>query len=261
MLAEAVASVLDQTLESIECIVVDDGGAEPVAVPDDPRVSVVRLPTNRGTAAARNAGLAAARGRYVAFLDDDDVFAADRLANALAGHDRADIAVCWSRFLDGPTRPGRTLEGDVRGVVLEHLVPNMGQTSVRREVMAPFDERLRCCEDVEWWIRASQLLTVTTVPSWDLHFRLHPGQRHLKSKAARAASREDIITWHAEFFASRPRSAAFQWKRIGLLYADAGECRRARAALVRSLRASPSIRTVRHLLAVSRCRSAESVAA
>ncbi len=77
VVAAAIGSVLAQTLTSWELIVVDDGSTDDtVAVAEragdgDPRVQVVRT-TGGGAAAARNLGLAAARGRYVAFLDSDN---------------------------------------------------------------------------------------------------------------------------------------------------------------------------------------------
>jgi hypothetical protein len=72
LLSRAVDSALAQTHESLEVVVVDDGSAEPVELASHPRVRVIRHPQARGSAAARNTGLASARGRCVAFLDDDD---------------------------------------------------------------------------------------------------------------------------------------------------------------------------------------------
>src|SRR3954469_10198559 len=83
LLADALASVLVQSIDDYECIVVDDCSPQPVLVPDDPRFRVVRTALNGGPAAAVNAGLRAATGTYVIRLDDDDLFAKDRLELAL----------------------------------------------------------------------------------------------------------------------------------------------------------------------------------
>src|SRR5512144_2193690 len=80
-LSEAVASVLAQTCADFECIVVDDASPEPATVPDDERVRLSRREENGGPPAARNTGIDAACGTYVAFLDDDDVWVPTRLAD------------------------------------------------------------------------------------------------------------------------------------------------------------------------------------
>jgi glycosyltransferase involved in cell wall biosynthesis len=90
----AVASALAQTFRDIEVLVVDDGSrdrtadAARAAAGGDPRLSVIRLSRNRGVSAARNAGLRAARGRWIAPLDADDAFAAQRLAQLVCDAER-----------------------------------------------------------------------------------------------------------------------------------------------------------------------------
>ena len=74
-LREAVSSALGQRDCSFELILIDDGSPEPVAELlaefDDPRLRVLRV-EHGGVSRARNAGIAAARGRYIRFLDSDD---------------------------------------------------------------------------------------------------------------------------------------------------------------------------------------------
>lgn len=76
--AEAIHSVLAQKGAVVEVIVVDDGSpdrsGEIVVAMGDPRIHLLRHEKNRGIAAARNTGLAAAHGEYVAFLDQDDLW-------------------------------------------------------------------------------------------------------------------------------------------------------------------------------------------
>lgn len=72
--ARAVRSALAQDV-ALEVVVVDDGSPAPFAFDGDARVSIVRLAQNSGAAAARNAGVAAAKAGWLAFLDSDDVWA------------------------------------------------------------------------------------------------------------------------------------------------------------------------------------------
>ncbi len=85
LLAEALASLAASTYRRFDVVLVNDGGATPAAPADFPRpIEILSLETNRGRAAAANAGIGAATGDYVAFLDDDDLVEPEHLAT-LAG--------------------------------------------------------------------------------------------------------------------------------------------------------------------------------
>jgi glycosyltransferase involved in cell wall biosynthesis len=252
-LTEALASVMAQTVEDWECLVVDDGSPEPVSLPEpiDPRIRLVRRARNGGPAAARNTGLVEARGAFVTFLDDDDLYTADRLALGLQGVRRAPVAVCWVRFVDETTEPtpqGRRLEGDVFDTILDGLTPSLGAVTLARELAPTFDECLDNLEDVDWWLRTAKAHRFTTVPSIGYLFRRHPGVRHRTDAASRVADNLRFLEREAKYFQHHPRAAALRWKRVGLLAEAAGDRRQARSAFVRALRRRPSPSTVKHLL-------------
>ncbi len=98
-IATAVRSVLAQTERSLELILCDDGSSDDslalarTAAKGDPRFFVLKHPSRTGPAAARNRGLAAAHGRWIAIVDNDDFIDAERLENliAVAEADGADI--------------------------------------------------------------------------------------------------------------------------------------------------------------------------
>lgn len=98
-IAGAIASSLGQTLGDLEIIVIDDASSDDTAErvqamsASDGRVRLVRLPINRGPAHARNVGIAAAKGEWIAPLDADDYYVPGRLATlvALAHRCRADL--------------------------------------------------------------------------------------------------------------------------------------------------------------------------
>jgi hypothetical protein len=171
MLACSVAVALGQRSVDVEVVVVDDASADGtagwLAARRDPRVRVVRHDTRRGVAAARNSGIEAARGRWVAFLDDDDVWAPDKLASQLAaatasgrgwiytGEVHVDLEL---RLLGGgpPLLPEEALR--LLGSV--NSIPAGGSTVlVRADLLAaagPFDTSLRRTEDWDMWIRLAR---------------------------------------------------------------------------------------------------------
>lgn len=247
-LRQALESVLSQTIVDFECIVVDDASPMPARVPEDARIRLVRLPHNNGPAVARNAGLAEARGRSIVFLDDDDLYTPDRLALALSGLTRAPIAVCWSRSLGAPMGNARSLEGNVRDVILNTGIPHLGTTAVDRAVVPQFDERFLAAEDVEWWLRLAHRASVTTAPRLGYIIRRHPGDRHIIDFSARLRCRLMLLDVYHDYFSAHPRAAAFQWKRVGLLAARVGDHRLAGEAYKMAFRLAPGLSGLWHLV-------------
>lgn len=147
---------------------VDDGSED--ATPDrlaeieDSRLRVVRHEQPRGVSQARNAGIRAARGEWVAFLDDDDVWSPDKLRRQLdaartSGAEFAYAGAVWVddelRFLYGHTPPDPfTLAGALLGwnVVWGGCSNVVARTDVVRE-LGSFDEDLAQLGDWDLWIR------------------------------------------------------------------------------------------------------------
>lgn len=103
-LPRSLGSVLSQTHAAVELLLVDDGSTDgsrdiiAAAAADDPRVVPVLLPRNGGVAAARNAGIEAATGRYMAFLDSDDWWSDRKLEVQLRVMQAAGAAVSCMRY-------------------------------------------------------------------------------------------------------------------------------------------------------------------
>jgi glycosyltransferase involved in cell wall biosynthesis len=249
-LREALASVTAQTHDNWECLVVDDASPTPPTLPDDARFRLIRRDENGGPAKARNTGLDMARGRYVAFLDDDDAWAPHRLEDALDAHLRADVVVCWQGELgtvDGTT-PGRRLDGDVADSILDEVTPHLGATTITRSSAPRFDEGYWAADDVDWWIVVASQRRVTTVPRVGLWYRYHSQQRERTSQANRVLDGYRLLERHESYFASHPRAKAVRYKRMGLSAIAAGDRAQARRLFVSSLRARAEPRTAWHLL-------------
>jgi glycosyltransferase involved in cell wall biosynthesis len=116
LLEMSIDSVLAQTLSDFELFIVDDASTDGTAdwlaktANSDKRIHVIRLPTNRGCNVARNVAVGRARGSYLAFLDDDDLFLPERLEHTVAKFEAApELGVVFSQFgfinIDGDVLP------------------------------------------------------------------------------------------------------------------------------------------------------------
>jgi glycosyltransferase involved in cell wall biosynthesis len=167
----AVRSALAQIALDLEVVIVDDGSADATervaSAFADPRVRYVRRPVSEGVSAARNVGIAEASGRWIAFLDDDDLWAPTKLAQQIKVMTSSgrrwsyggDVAVDGEyRILSGgpPPRP----EEVVRLLEQHDAVPAGASNVIVRadtlEAAGPFDPHLTSSEDWDMWIRLAQ---------------------------------------------------------------------------------------------------------
>ena len=246
-LRDAVASVLAQSVGDLECIVVDDAGDDPAAVSSDPRVHLLRRTQNGGPAAARNSGLQIATGKYICFLDDDDLYTKDRLVMALDGLNRAPVSICARATLGESSRWLRRLEGNVHDSILDDLIPSLGQVAVARESICTFDESFDGAQDLEWWLRQTTNQEVATVDDVGYLVRSHDGIRHRNGTEARIRGSLRLMEVHADYFNSHRSARSFRWRRIGLMAMSLGDTRLGARAFKTSLRARPTSRSAWHL--------------
>lgn len=191
LVGRAIASVLAQTLEDFEVLVVDDGSTDDtrdaVGRIADPRVRLIALPANRGAAAARNAGIAAARGELIALLDSDDEYEPaflEKTRAALAGSDPG-VGFCWTGTwwstrsdVDGLLReqmrrriwnPRFASRHDAWRYCLAHDAPwgTSNGVTFKSSIFAKcgmFDEAMLACEDMDLLIRLMRDFDFVVVP-------------------------------------------------------------------------------------------------
>ncbi|MDJ0781747.1 MAG: glycosyltransferase [Desulfosarcinaceae bacterium] len=167
-LARAVDSVLDQTFTDVELIVVDDGSTDdtaPLLANYGDRLKVIDQP-NRGVSAARNTGVRAARGRWIALLDSDDHWLPNKLRTQLDWLDaHPDYRICQTEELwirDGRRVNPRKRHRKFGGFIFERCLPlclvSPSAVIIERrllETVGGFDEALPACEDYDLWLRIS----------------------------------------------------------------------------------------------------------
>jgi hypothetical protein len=194
----AVASALAQRGVDVQVIVVDDGSREPFAPPPDPRVAVLRHVTSQGVAAARNAGLHAARAPWVALLDDDDFWAPDKLRVQLSTAAAAGAGfVCCSALVVADARAVAVAEALpatelAQGLRRTNLVPagasNVLVAADAIKAAGGFDVRLKHLADWDMWVRLLEVTRAASCPQALVAYVQHPGSMHV---AARGSLREE----------------------------------------------------------------------
>lgn len=243
-IGEALASLAAQTFADWEAIVVDDGSSDAspkivaAAACADRRIRLIRGRENRGPSAARNAGLRAARGGFLGFLDADDWLPPHAL-ECLVGVAEGNPGACAFGGVEyrGPqgedlawrVAPARTscalddLVGPVRLTIM---------TLTPREALADdlFDESLTICEDQDLWLRlALRGVRFVSTPEIVYEYRLRPGsltrrfaqmrQQH-ERVMRRASARAAALGWQAAGVDCSPERLGATLEREALLLAS-----------------------------------------
>ncbi len=166
VLRDALESVRAQTCNDFEVIVVDDGSSDETA-PELRRMGDafrVITQTRRGAAAARNRGARAAHGRYLAFLDSDDLWLPEKLAVQVRFMNaRPDVAICqteeiWIRrgVRVNPKAKHQKPSGDIFRRSLDLCLVSPSAVMMTRDLFLStggFDETMPVCEDYDLWLR------------------------------------------------------------------------------------------------------------
>jgi glycosyltransferase involved in cell wall biosynthesis len=215
-----VDSVLAQTFDDFELIVIDDGSRDDtaeVATRDDSRVTVVRT-ENGGVSAARNRGLEQASGAYIAFLDADDLWHAEKLARQHAAlQDRPDAGVCFGSadIVDDAlasfgTDPAVHRDDYTEALLLEgNIVPGGGSGVLARTSAVAragrFDTALSQCADWDQLLRLSTVAKFLPLEEPLVRYRSVVGSM----SSDPALLERDTMAMLDKFFAS-PAAAPYQ---------------------------------------------------
>ncbi len=190
-LLRTIRSIQAQTYQSLEIVVSNDGSTdgtpEVVDALNDARIVLVSSDHRTGVSNARNRGIAASSGEFVAFCDDDDFWAPGKLAGQIEqlNKDRSDWAYCFEVVVDDVLRPryewkplpgenfmqrissGNTIPGGCSGVVARRrLLDDTGW----------FDPEFSMFADWELWVRFAAVSEPSVWPSAGVLYVVHPSQ-------------------------------------------------------------------------------------
>ena len=247
LLPQTLRSVLAQQDVDLEVVVVDDGsrdgtGAAVAALRDD-RVQYLRHEQPQGVSTARNHGVDRASGRWVAFLDDDDLWAPAQLAAQLEGADGHGWVVSGAVCVDGdlqvlssePAPPPQRMAEDL---VRYNAVP-VGASNVlaRADVLravGPFDPQLRHMADWDLWIRLARTGLPAVVPRPHVAYRMHLASATVDTGYDAAEPLGELALIARRYGIPADRAAVHRW--IGWSARRAGRRTPAAVAYLRAAR-------------------------
>ena len=265
LVGRAIRSVLGQTFADFELVIVDDASTDGtdgvIRAFGDARIVYVRRLENGGNARARNDGLRRARGRYITFLDSDDEFLPEFLAeiHRLFAEADEDVGFAWVGRYTVVDSPGPDGDADERITRTATWVPPTSGSryeaflrtlqggigyglTIRRaclETVGLFDENLRSAVDTDYVLRLAERYPYACGTRLLVKVHLHEGARVTRSTANKARSYEAIIRKHLPKLAGSPDVQARLHYKVGHLFYQAGDRTAGRRHLAAALRKRP----------------------
>ncbi len=262
LLPAAIKSVQKQTFVDWEMVIIDDcstnnDGREVVVemVRKDSRLRLKRLGLNAGMAGGRNEGIKIARGRYVTFLDDDDVYLSAKLkrqvdaAYANENSEGAPVVVCggFREDLGTDTKwPFLVPHHDnFYHAFLKMTAVDVPGMLVRRDVfdeVGLFDKQMPRADDREMWLRISRRyphFKIVDEPLYIVYSRQYNRKPPPKEMRERQVAADIIMNKHRKYYEKHPKLFSSQLQYEGTSYILRGYAGEGRKRLVRSIRKNP----------------------
>ena len=264
LVSRAIDSVLAQTYDDLELIIIDDASQDGTrkileGYRDHPKVRLILSDINRGGSGARNLGIEAARGELIAFQDSDDVWLPGKLAAQVAALDAdpaAGLCYCASLFSEGyrsyyiPHAEFSKRDGDMSREMLRLNATSTQTLVVRKSVLKRsglFDVSLKRFQDWDLMIRVAQITPFIFLPEPMVVIFATPG--NISSVVQNdAISRAKILDKYAELFAKAPEYAARNHYITARIWQKLNEQIKARTHLKKSFGMKPSLRPLAFLL-------------
>ena len=264
-IADALKSLEKQTFRDFEALVVDDGSIDNTAeivqsfCQRDSRFRLLQK-QNGGLASARNYGIARAKGEYIALLDGDDIYLPDKLANHVTQLERASkIGVVYSasRAIRDDGKPtfmalsGKPVKSDpLIALLCKNFIGHGSNVVFRRSIfdeVGGFDETLRSCEDVDFWLRIAatrnwefyrvpKVLCCYRVCPSGLSFNVQQMQRSRETVIEKAYQRSPEIVKPV-----LPTAYSYMYRYLARLSLTAGDEAKARDFIDRAIASDASI--------------------
>ncbi len=195
---DAIYSVLNQTFSGFEIIVVDDGSTDNteqiIKKFLDPRIIYIKQ-INQGRSHARNTAIKVSRGKYITFLDSDDLYLPNKLeiqVNYLNNHKKVDMVYTSAYCIDAN---GKKLKenyqafnsGNIYNLIAFYrpITITLPTVMIRRNLLNKvdlFDENMVRFEDTDMWRRISKISSINAINEFTCKLRTHP-ENHLLNQS------------------------------------------------------------------------------
>jgi glycosyltransferase involved in cell wall biosynthesis len=252
-LPKAIQSILNQTYQDWEAIIVDDGSTdkteEIVKGYKKSRIRYIAHKSNLGISTARNTGIKNSKGKYIALLDSDDEWFPEKLSCQMKTFQEEDLkcgVVCTSGYMvkDDKVLGVKAIPADLDNFYEKFLFENITWCSsvlIRKECfekLGLFDEHLDGCEDWEMWIRISKYYKFIFLKTPLIKYLIHSGQIS-ENLSAKIEARKWILFKYQDELKNRKFVYSHHYYKIGNLCCLSGKIREGRKYLFKGILAYP----------------------
>lgn len=258
MVKRALDSVINQSYKNLEIIVVDDSPADfaqrkaveqAIKSLNDHRLRYIKHDQNLGGSAARNTGLLASRGEFIAFLDDDDQWLPGKLQKQMAKMSDANtgLVYCSYKIIDSSAQTTRLIDRCITGSVFDDLMLGnfIGSTSfvlVRRrcfEQCGLFDTSMLSSQDHDMWLRIARKFKVDCVNESLVIYHIHDGERITTNPRSKIQGIQAINKKYADYLATHPKAKSTRLIMLTPYYLQLGDGKKALAIYWQSVKLAP----------------------
>jgi len=254
-LSLALASVLNQTFQDFEIIVIDDNSQdntqEVIVGFSDRRIRHIHHETNKGVASARNTGIINSHSGHIAFLDDDDEWFPHKLEVQLdlLGKSSPIIGAVYSGIFRVERPKGNVLDhilpkkrGDIfNEMIIENCVCHTSTLLIRRECFQKvglFDVNIDYGEDYDMWLRISQKYHFDYIEEPLVKFSIQ--NNGLSSNyALRLNGAEMLLKKHSKLYETNRKTYSYRYFSIGVLHCYNGNVKRGREFFLKAVKLYP----------------------
>jgi glycosyltransferase involved in cell wall biosynthesis len=254
-LPKAVASVLRQTFQDFEIVVVDDASTddtdEVVRSFSDERIRYIRHETNKREAETRNTGVQNSKGEYISFIDDDDEWLPEKLELQVDLLDKSPpiVGAVYTGFVRIESATGKTLSqwmpakrGSIfRDMLGQNWVGTPSTVVLRRECfdsVGLFDPTIVFGPDYDMWLRLAEKYQFDCIQQPLVKYYIH-SDRLSTNYELMIAGLEAKLKKHAALLAMDSKSYSRHYLNLGTYYCISGNAKKGRGALLRAIRLNP----------------------